>query len=82
MPAADPAQQSWFWWSDPGWQQHGDRRVVLKDRLDAVEERARRQDALLRRAYDRLMVSEGDARYIDNNVALALEIEALLPEVT
>lgn len=36
-------------------------------------------EALLREAYTRLMVSEGDARYIANNVALAERIAAVLP---
>jgi uncharacterized membrane protein len=35
-------------------------------------------EELLQEAYTRLMVSEGDARYIDNNVDLAVRIEAHL----
>jgi hypothetical protein len=41
---------------------------------------AEKAEELLREAYTRLMVSEGDARYIDNNVDLAVRIEAHLKE--
>ncbi len=41
---------------------------------------AEEAESLLTEAYERLMVSEGDARYIDNNVDLAIRIEAFLKE--
>ena len=37
-------------------------------------------ESLLQEAYHRLMISEGDARYTDNNVDLAIRIDGYLKE--
>lgn len=54
--------------------------AALTQDVDDAHVEIEKLQALLRRAEERLMVSEGDARYETNNIALAQEIAAALQE--